>query len=187
MDDVDPRSSATGSEINRFWETARGRAGLGRLAVVTGVSAATAVPPPAWAFGATPEQADELLALVLDGTKTATASAHWEYEAEGEALPSPGDLSIVLDGAGHPRALVRTTAVAVVPFSQVGEEHARAEGEGDLSLAHWRDVHQRFFTATLAEVGRPFDDAMPVVCETLELLYPRRRGARERSPELVDA
>jgi len=185
--DADPPPSATTSEINRFWETARGRAGLGRLSVVTGTNAATAVPPPAWAFGATPEQADELLALVLAGTKTATASARWEYEVEGEELPRPGDLSIVLDGAGHPRALVRTTTVGVVPFREVGEDHARAEGEGDLSLAYWRDVHQRFFTATLQEVGRSFDDAMPVVCEGLQLLYPKRRGAREHSPELVDA
>jgi len=174
-------------EINRFWETARGRAGLGRLSVVTGTSAATALPPPVWAFGATPEQADELLALVLEGTKTATASARWEYEAEGEELPRPGDLSIILDGAGRPRALVRTTAVEVVPFREVGEEHARAEGEGDLSLAYWREVHERFFTATLEEAGRSFDDAMPVVCENLELLHPKRRPVRDRSPELVDA
>ena len=174
-------------EIVRFWESARSRAGLGRLSVVTGTSAATAVPPPAWAFGADPEQADELLALVLDGTKTATASARWEYEAEGEELPRPGDLSIVLDGAGHPRALVRTTSVEVVPFRDVTAEHARAEGEGDLSLAHWREVHERFFTATLAETGREFGEDLLVVCEGLQLLHPRprRAGARDRVP--VDA
>ncbi|GAA2021751.1 ASCH domain-containing protein [Pseudokineococcus marinus] len=174
-------------EIVRFWETARSRAGLGRLSVVTGTSAATAVPPPAWAFGADPQQADELLALVLEGTKTATASARWEYEAEGEELPRPGELSIVLDGAGHPRALVRTTSVDVVPFRDVTAEHAHAEGEGDRSLAHWRAVHERFFSATLAEVGRGFDDGLLVVCERLQLLHPKRRPVRERAPEPVDA
>ncbi|MEJ5944800.1 ASCH domain-containing protein [Pseudokineococcus basanitobsidens] len=187
MDDAGRDSVGPADEIVRFWETARSRAGLGRLSVVTGASAATVVPPPAWAFGADPQQADELLALVLEGTKTATAGARWEYEAEGEPLPRPGDLSIVLDGAGHPRALVRTTSVDVVPFSEVGEEHARAEGEGDLSLGHWRDVHERFFTATLAAAGRSFDPSMPVVCEGLQLLYPRRRPAHERAPDLVDA
>ena len=40
--------------------------------------------PDAWAFGATSEQADELLGLVLAGTKTGTASSLWDYEAEGE-------------------------------------------------------------------------------------------------------
>lgn len=175
------------SAIVRFWETARSSAGLGRLAVVTGMSSAAVVPPPAWAFGGTPEQADELLALVLDGTKTATASAHWAYEVEGLDLPRPGELAIVLDGAGHPRALVRTVAVEVVPFCEVGEEHARAEGEGDRSLAHWREGHRRLFATELAAAGRDFSDDVLVVCEALELLYPRRSGADERGRALVDA
>ena len=46
--------------------------------------------PEAWAFGATPAQADELLALVLEGTKTATASSLWDYEAAGDPLPQVG-------------------------------------------------------------------------------------------------
>ena len=55
-------------------------------------------------------------------------------------------LGIVLDGAGHPRALVVTTEARVVPFDQVDADHARDEGEGDGSLEHWREVHERFFT-----------------------------------------
>ncbi len=34
--------------------------------------------------------------------------------------------------------MIETTDLRVVPFDQVGEEHARAEGEGDRTLAHWR-------------------------------------------------
>ena len=40
-----------------------------------GPTALEVVPPPAWAFGADAEQADALLELVLEGAKTATASA----------------------------------------------------------------------------------------------------------------
>ena len=87
--------------------------------------------PEAWAFGATKEDADELLALVLDGTKTGTASALWDIEADGESVPEMGELSIILDGQGRPRALIETTAIDVVPFSEVTAEHAHAEGEGD--------------------------------------------------------
>ncbi len=47
-------------------------------------------PIPADAFGDSPELADELLALVLAGTKTATCSSVWEWEAEGEAPPIVG-------------------------------------------------------------------------------------------------
>lgn len=48
----------------------------------------------AWAFGAEP---DLLAQLVLDGTKTATASAFDLYELEGEPLPKVGSYDIVLD------------------------------------------------------------------------------------------
>lgn len=189
MDGEEPIAGATRgeSEIVRFWETARSSAGLGRLPVVTGMNAATVVPPPAWAFGGTPEQADELLALVLDGTKTATASAHWAYAHEGQEMPHPGELSIVLDGDGHPSALVRTAAVDVVPFDEVGEEHARAEGEGDRSLAQWREKHERHFTAELVRGGREFSNDMLVVCEVLELLYPRTSPVADRRSASVDA
>lgn len=39
----------------------------------------------------------ELIGLVLDGTKTATASAEWDYDADSEAVPRVGDLAIVLE------------------------------------------------------------------------------------------
>jgi len=187
--DVEQPAAETTSDDNgivQFWETARSSAGLGRLSVITGMGVATVVPPPAWAFGGTPEQADELLALVLGGTKTATASAQWAYESQGEEMPRPGELSIVLDGADRPRALVRTTTVDVLPFSEVGADHARAEGEGDRSLAHWREVHERVFTAELVDAGRKFSEDMLVVCEVLEVLYPRRKPAVDRDLAPID-
>jgi uncharacterized protein YhfF len=58
--------------------------------------------PPAWQFGDSPEMAEELGALVIAGTKRATAGLVWEYEAEGAALPQPGAYEIVLDGRGEP-------------------------------------------------------------------------------------
>lgn len=162
----------TQDEINAFWFDAAVRAGLNPARSYMGPNAADTLPPNVWAFGATPEQADELLALVLAGTKTATAGALWDYEAEDVALPEPGDLSIVLDGEGHPQALLRTTSVTVTPFDQVDEEHARLEGEGDRTLAHWRDVHRRFFTDH-ATHDRGFSEDMPVVCERFEVLATR--------------
>jgi uncharacterized protein YhfF len=61
--------------------------------------------PSAWSFGATSDHADELLELVLSGTKTGTASSLWGHEATGEPVPRPGELSIILDGTGRPRAV----------------------------------------------------------------------------------
>jgi uncharacterized protein YhfF len=158
------------SAVESFWELARFRTKLNAAPSYFGPTPLEAVPPPAWAFGASPEQADELLALVLDGTKTATAGALWDYENDEVPLPEIGSLSIIVDGRGHPRALIETTAVEVRPFAEVDAEHARLEGEGDLSLEHWRDVHRRFF-AEVATHDRPVDDAMPVVLERFRVVF----------------
>jgi uncharacterized protein YhfF len=162
-------ATADDDELDAFWDIAREHADLAGVPVFFGANPVRTLRPPAWAFGATPEQSDELLALVLDGTKSATASSHADYVKEGEELPEAGTLGIVLDGAGHPRALVVTTEAQVVPFDEVDAEHAHAEGEGDLSLEHWRSTHQRFFTEH-SEGG--FSPDMPVVLERFRVLYP---------------
>ncbi|GAA1635958.1 ASCH domain-containing protein [Georgenia ruanii] len=161
--------------VERFWAQARKVAGFTRLDVVVGENEVAALTPPAWSFGTDAEEADELLALVVAGVKTATSSARWEWEAEGEELPRPGDLSIICDGAGEPHVLTRTTAVDVVPFDQVPAEHAAAEGEGDRSLEHWRQVHERYLRHVLGGYGREFTPETPVVLERFAVLYPRRR------------
>ena len=146
--------------LTGFWQVCRER--LPQLPVER---------PQAWSFGATAEQADELLDLVLRGVKTGTASCLWDYEADGDPLPEAGDLSIVLDGAGAPRALIETTDVRTVPFDEVGPEHAHAEGEGDRTLGTWRAIHKRFWTEH-SSGPRGFEPAMPVVCERFRLLHP---------------
>ncbi len=156
--------------IDSFWQLARIRAQLNPTGYYTGERPLGSLPPPAWAFGATPEQADELLALVLSGTKTATAGALWDYEAEGEELPTTGVLGIVTDGRGIPRALVVTTQVEIVPFDEVSAEHAYLEGEGDRSLATWREVHERFFTQHAVH-SHGFSRDMPVVLQRFAVLH----------------
>ncbi len=160
------------SELTRFWEVARGHAGIDRLGVVVGSSPLGAVPPPAWSFGDSPRLADELLELVLQGRKTATTTALWEFEAGQEERPSVGDLSILLDGAGRPRALIRTTVVRVVPFCDVDAEYAAAEGEDDFSLESWRREHEKYWRRLAqARGGQPFSQDLPLLLEEFELLY----------------
>lgn len=123
----------------------------------------------AWGFGDDP---DELGALVLAGKKTGTASALPLYELEGEPLPKAGEYSVILDGGDNALCVIRTLRVYVVPFCEVSPAHAAKEGEGDLSLDYWREVHRDFFERELAAAGLTFSEQMPVVCEEFEVVYP---------------
>ena len=125
-------------------------------------------PHTAWAFGGAP---DKLAALVLDGKKTATASAYDLYFDQKEPLPKAGDYSVILSSAGEAVCVIRTTVVYATNFSLVDADHAAQEGEGDLSLDYWREVHREFFTGELAAVGRTFSETMPVLCERFEVVY----------------
>lgn len=122
------------------------------------------------AFGDTDALSIELLALIAGGKKRAGAGLLWAHEAEAQELPAVGDIEIVLDHRMQPALLLRVSEVEVVPFSAVSAEFAAREGEGDGSLAYWQRMHRNFFARECARIGRSFDDAMPVVCESFELL-----------------
>ncbi len=139
--------------------------------------AATGVDPGSrcdvYAFGDSPALADELLTLVLDGPKRATAGLVSDFERDGEELPVVGGHAVVLDGRGDPRCVLRTTDIEVRPMNLVDERFAWDEGEGDRSLSWWLDAHRRYFTRTAAARGETFDDAEPCVFERFELVWPK--------------
>lgn len=126
-----------------------------------------------WSFGDSPALADELLHLVLEGVKTATAASLWEYEAENEAIPEAGGVSIVLDGRGMPACILETVEVFVRPFDEIPAEFAYEEGEYERTLESWRREHQKYWTRALAAIGREFSPDMPVVAERFRLIFPR--------------
>jgi len=122
------------------------------------------IPPVTFAFGDTPDLADELLALVLAGVKTATCGALRDFAPGGDVLPQVGRRDIVLDGAGRPAAIIETLEVAIRRFDTVDAAFARDEGEGDRSLASWRREHEAFFAR-----NGGFSPDMELVCERFRL------------------
>ena len=122
-----------------------------------------------WAFG---DAADALAELVLNGKKTATASALPLYELEGIEIPKAGEYSVILNANEDAVCIIKTTRVTVVPFDEVDQHHAWREGEGDRSLTYWREVHEAFFREELREAGLSFDEKMKVVCEEFIRVYP---------------
>jgi uncharacterized protein YhfF len=146
------------ARVERFWA---------EFAAATGIDGDHT----AWGFGDTPEMLTELGLLVRDGPKRATASLRSWYADDGEPMPEVGDLSVILDGEGAPLCVIRTTRVEVRRFGDVDEEFAWTEGEGDRSLAYWREEHIRFFAAE----GRPVEEDTEVVLQRFEVLWPLRR------------
>jgi uncharacterized protein YhfF len=128
-------------------------------------------PVDVFAFGDSKELADELAALVREGVKTATCSALWSYEQDQRPIPQKGELSIVIDGAGIPVAVIETVEVFLAAFNEVTERFAWEEGEGDRSLAYWRQAHRNFFGRQRFK-DRGFDERMPLVCERFRILHP---------------
>ena len=133
----------------------------------------------AWSFGDSPKMADELAALVIDGPKRATAGLVADYQADGDPLPRAGDYSVILDGGGRPVAVIRATEVRVLPFADVDESFAYDEGEGDRTLAWWRETHWQFFSRQCEGRGEVMDERQPVVLERFELVYAVRGAGGE--------
>jgi uncharacterized protein YhfF len=113
-----------------------------------------------FAFGDGPELADELLELVMQGVKTATCSTEDEPNTS-----SPGERWVVLDGRGEPRCVIETTEVTYRRFLEVDDAFAFEEGEGDRSLAFWRNAHRTYF----GRLGRFSEDKM-LMCERFRLV-----------------
>ncbi|NNS08755.1 ASCH domain-containing protein [Erwinia sp. JH02] len=99
----------------------------------------------AWAFGDSPEMADELAELVIKGVKTATCGSLSSFKNE-EGAPTIGGYSIILNGRDEPVCVIRTISLCIVRFCDVDEDLVRKEGEGDLSLKYWRTEHKAFFS-----------------------------------------
>ncbi|MEQ4672930.1 ASCH domain-containing protein [Providencia vermicola] len=120
-----------------------------------------------WQFGDSPELADELVQLVLSGIKTATCSsiASFQHEYKRGEAPCVGSYNIVLNGTGQPMCVIRTLKMQVIRFNEMTGELASKEGEGDLSLEHWKEGHKRFF-----EREGSYSEEMELIFEEFELI-----------------
>lgn len=124
-------------------------------------------------FGSTPEMNDLLLGLILAREKTITSTSPWLYDDSLQAAPAVGDFWVVMDGAGSPAAVLRTTSVKTLPMNEITEEDSRHEGPTVRPIESWRKVHWNFFTRVLAPLGKTPAADMPVTLEYFEVVCPR--------------
>ena len=132
--------------------------------------------PPAEAFGDSAEMADRLLALVLSGSKRATAGLVADYAADGEPLPAVGGHWIVTDGRDVSRAVLRYTDVRTGRLDSVDDQFAWDEGEGDRARDTWLADHRAFAERRCAAQGItiPPDsvDALEAVFQRFAVVWP---------------
>jgi uncharacterized protein YhfF len=132
-------------------------------------------------FGDSPQMATELAELVVAGTKRATAGLVRQFGPDGEPPPVVGGYVILLDGAGRPRAIWRTTEVRVGPLNSVEEWFARDEGEGERTREWWLSAHRRFFGRRAAAQGFQMNDEIETVFERFEVVWPAAIADRKQA------
>ncbi|MFM4968843.1 ASCH domain-containing protein [Aeromonas veronii] len=108
--------------------------------------------------------------LVVAGRKRATCSLAYWYLEKGERMPEQGDLLVVTDWSGLPKALVEIVSVTLCRFDEVDAAFAAEEGEGDGSQAWWREAHKAFFEREMKAEGREFDEHATLVLERFRVV-----------------
>lgn len=109
--------------------------------------------------------------LILKGEKTASCSMDYWYSRKGETMPEIGHLLVVTDWQGEPKCIVEITSVEKCRYKDVTQEFAAAEGEGDKTLAWWRQAHWRFFSLECEELGIEPTEDMLLVLERFKVVY----------------
>lgn len=94
-----------------------------------------------FAFGDSPELAEELAQLVLAGAKTTTC-----WSASDGPMTAVGKRMVMLDGTGRPRTVLETVELTQRRYDEVDAAFAYDEGEGDRTLDSWRRAHRNYFT-----------------------------------------
>jgi uncharacterized protein YhfF len=130
------------------------------------------------AFGDTPEMATELAALVVAGIKRATAGLVRQFGPAGEPPPVVGGHVVLVDGAGQPCAIWRTTEVRRGPLNSVDARFAWDEGEGERTREWWLAAHRRYFGRRAEAEGFAMHDEIETVFERFKVVWP---------PEAADA
>lgn len=104
---------------------------------------------------------DKLIELVLSGKKTATTSSFDEDD-----MPVIGEETIICFDNGKEACVVKTLDYKVMRFCEMTEDLAKLEGEGDLSLKYWKDVHYHFFKSN----NYNFNDETLIVFEIFKVI-----------------
>lgn len=121
------------------------------------------------AYAGTAEITDQLADLYLQKKKWAGSGLVEDYQSVGDPLPKVGNYWMLLRSNGEVACLLKTERIVFNKFKDVPEEIAIAEGEDDLSLKSWRDIHEKFFSPNLEKWGVKDINEATVITEFFKL------------------
>lgn len=107
----------------------------------------------------------KLVAAVLAGKKTATASLRSLYEPfTTDPLPCAGERFFLAGYSDEPLGTIEVTDVRVVPLNEVDLKFAIDEGEGYSSIDEWREAGLTYWSK------EDVTDETLIVCEWFRLI-----------------
>ncbi len=119
-------------------------------------------------FGSPGQLRERLNSLVLSGAKVATFGHPAEYEAEDEMPEHVGERLVVVDDDGHDIATIEIVETRERRLSEVTWDMVEAEGEGDASIAQWREGHTGYWEP----LGYPVHDDQLMFWQRFRLVDP---------------
>ncbi len=131
--------------------------------------------PTRWGFAAPGPLRDKLTALAFGGGKVVTSGLLAEYEIDGDPVEQPGDLSILLDSADAPVALIEDVRSTVIRLADMTDEDAIDEGEGYADAAAFRVAHERHWNGYIDEVRAGLGDPTFTVADDTPIVVERFR------------
>jgi uncharacterized protein YhfF len=117
-------------------------------------------------FGTPGAMRDELIELVINGNKRATAATAQEYVDEKEVIEQVGEELYLLGNDGEIRGKVQIAEVTQCAFKDVPDKFALAEAEGDLTGDDFRRSHLAYWN----RIGVSVNDETTIVLLYFDLI-----------------
>lgn len=127
--------------------------------------------PESFYFCDNEKDANDCAKLVVKKIKQATSPSLWSFEINNEKLPRKGYLNIITNWNKVPQAIILTTKIELIKFSEITAKFAQREGEGDKSLAYWKKVHKAYYKREMQSHKEEFSKDMIIVCQYFDTIY----------------
>ncbi|MFK7811676.1 MAG: ASCH domain-containing protein [Maribacter sp.] len=131
--------------------------------------------PDADSFHNNEADAKRLADLIVSGKKQAGSMLYFFFKEAKADLPTIGTKSIVTNFDGKARAIIQTTKVDTIPFSQISEAYAVLDMGTDIEpLKKWKKAHWDFFAPAMEQNGKKPTEEMLIVCTWFETIWPEK-------------